>query len=86
MSLIFLRSEIMFKGTVQRDGSGRNWAHSIGLYKRKRRGGFLEKFAHPPSNESPLKYESAYFFSIANYAENIHCALGPPLTIEKRRN
>jgi hypothetical protein len=26
-----------FKGTVQRDGSGRNWAHSIGLNYRERR-------------------------------------------------
>jgi hypothetical protein len=66
----------------------------IDLYERKRRGGFLEKSARPPSSESPLKYESASYFSTANYAisldtvaaENIHCALGPPLAIEKRRN
>jgi hypothetical protein len=42
------------KGTVQRDGSGPNYAHSIDLYKRKRRGGFLEKSPRPPSSESPL--------------------------------
>jgi hypothetical protein len=54
--------------------------------------GVLEKFAHPPSSESPLKHESAYYFSIANYAVNldscgdIHCALGPPFAIENRRN
>ena len=50
--------------------------------------GVLAKFAHPPSSESPLKHESAYYFSIANYAVNldscgdIHCALGPPFAIE----
>ncbi len=54
--------------------------------------GFLEKSARPPSSKSPLKNESASHFSIANYAINldscgdIHCALGPPLTIENRRN
>jgi hypothetical protein len=41
------------------------------LYKRKRRGGFLEKSARPPSSASPLKYESASYFSIANYAINV---------------
>ena len=41
---------------------------------------------------APLKYESPSYFSIANYAVNldscgdIHCALGPPLAIENRRN
>jgi hypothetical protein len=66
--------------------------HSIDLYLQKRRGFFLEKSARPPSSESPLKYESASYFSIANYAINldscgdIHCTLGPPLTIENRRN
>ncbi len=30
-----------------------------------------EKFARPPSSESLLKYESAYDFSIANYAINL---------------
>jgi hypothetical protein len=46
----------------------------------------------PLSSESPLKYESASYFSTANYAINldscgdIHCALGPPLAIENRRN
>jgi hypothetical protein len=38
------------------------------LYERKRRGGFLEKSARPPSSESPLKYESASYFSTANCA------------------
>jgi hypothetical protein len=59
---------------------------------KKRHSGFLEKSARPPSSESPLKYESASYFSFANYAVNldscgdIHCALGPPLAIENRRN
>ncbi len=54
--------------------------------------GFLEKSARPPSSQSPLKYESASYFSTANYAINldrcgdIHCALGPPLAIENRIN
>jgi hypothetical protein len=54
--------------------------------------GFLEKSARHPWSESPLKDESASYFSIANYAINldscgdIHCALGPPLAIENRRN
>ena len=38
------------------------------LYERKCRGGFLEKSARPPSSESHLKYESASYFSTANYA------------------
>ncbi len=33
--------------------------------------GFLEKSAHSPSSESPLKYESASYFSTANYAINL---------------
>jgi hypothetical protein len=37
----------------------------------KRRGGFLEKSANPPSSESPLKYESTSYFSIAIYAINL---------------
>ncbi len=37
----------------------------------KRRGRFLEKSARPPLSESPLKYESASYFSIANYAINL---------------
>jgi hypothetical protein len=59
---------------------------------RKRCGGFLEKSARPPLSENPLKDESVSYFSLANYAINldscgdIHCALGPPLAIEKRRN
>jgi hypothetical protein len=63
----------------------------IDLYLRKRCGGFLEKSARPLSSESPLKYESASYFSTANYAINldscgdIHCALGPPLSIENRK-
>jgi hypothetical protein len=46
-----------------------------------RRGRFLEKSARPPSSENPLKYESAFYFSTANYAiyldscGDIHCAL-----------
>ncbi len=48
---LFCYNETPFKGTVQRDGSGRKEAHSIELYKRKRRGGFLDKFARPPSSE-----------------------------------
>ncbi len=32
---------------------------------------FLEKSARPPSSESPLKYESASYFSIVNYAINL---------------
>ena len=54
--------------------------------------GVLANFARPPSSESPLKDESASYFSLANIAINldscgdIHCALGPPLTIENRRN
>jgi hypothetical protein len=57
-----------------------------------RRIGVLGKFTRPPSSESPLKHESAYYFSIANYTVNldscgdIHCALGPPFAIENRRN
>jgi hypothetical protein len=34
-------------------------------------GGFLEKSACPPSIEGPLKYESASYFSPANYANNL---------------
>jgi hypothetical protein len=41
------------------------------LYERKRRGGFLEKSARPPSSESPLKYDCASYFSIVNYAINL---------------
>jgi hypothetical protein len=50
--------------------------------------GFSEQSARPPSSESPLKNESSSYFSIANYAINldtcgdIHCALGPPLTLK----
>ena len=49
----------------------------------------------PPSSESPLKHESASYCSIANYANyavnldsrgDIHCALGPPFSIENIRN
>ncbi len=40
-------------------------------FLKKRRGGFLEKSARPPSSEGPLKYESASYFSIANYANNL---------------
>ncbi len=67
-------------------------AHPIDLYKKKHPGRFLEKSARPPLSESPLKYESASYSSIANYAINldscpdIHCTLGPPLAIENRRN
>jgi hypothetical protein len=32
---------------------------------------FLEKSARSPSSESPLKYESASYFSTANYAINL---------------
>ncbi len=46
--------------------------HLAGQYlERKRRGRFLEKSARPPSSESPLKYESASYFSPANYAINL---------------
>jgi hypothetical protein len=51
-----LSLNICFKGTVQRDGSSRNKAHSIDLFEWKCRGGFLEKSARPPSSESPSKY------------------------------
>jgi hypothetical protein len=53
----------------------------------KRRGRFLEKSTRPLSSESPLKHESASYFSIANYAVNLdfHCALGPTFTIENGR-
>jgi hypothetical protein len=53
---------------------------------------FLEKSARTPWSESPLKEESSSYFSLANYAINldscgdIHCALGPPLANENRRN
>ncbi len=33
--------------------------------------GVLAEFARPPSIESPLKHESASYFSIANYAVNL---------------
>jgi hypothetical protein len=55
-------------------------------------GGLLEKSARPPSSESPLKDESASYFSLANNAINldscgdIHCPLGPPLANENIRN
>jgi hypothetical protein len=48
--------------------SGSNESSLAPQFKRKRRGGFLEKYALPPSSESPLKYESASYFSTANYA------------------
>jgi hypothetical protein len=41
--------KILFKDTVQRDGSGRHKAHSIGRQNRERHGGFLEKSNRPPS-------------------------------------
>jgi hypothetical protein len=65
---VFAYVSSLLKGTVQRDRSGRNKAHSIDVSERKRRGGFLEKYARPPSSESPLKYESTSYFSTANYA------------------
>ncbi len=37
----------------------------------KHRRGFLEKSARSPSSECPLKYESASYFSTANYAINL---------------
>ncbi len=52
----------------------------------------LEKSACPPSIESPLKHESASYFSTAIYAITLdscgdfHFAHGPPLGIENRRN
>ncbi len=52
----------------------------------------FRKIRPPPSSESPLKYESASCFPIANYVVNldscgdIRCALGPPFVIENRRN
>jgi hypothetical protein len=58
----------------------------------KRRVGFLEKSARPPSSESPLKHESASYFSIVNDAVDsdsrgdIHCALGPLFPIEIRKH
>jgi hypothetical protein len=64
-------------------------AHSIELYERKHRGGFLEKSACPPSSENLLKHDCASYFSIVNYAINLDscgeysCALGSPLALEK---
>ena len=57
-----------------------------------RRIGVLGKFTRPPSSESPLKHESAYYFSIANYTINLDSCgeyslrTWLPLAIEKRRN
>jgi hypothetical protein len=52
----------------------------------------IQNFYGKAKSESPLKYKSASYFSIANYAINldscgdIHCTLGLPLAIENRRN
>jgi hypothetical protein len=39
--------------------------------KERGPGRFLEKFTHPPSSESPLKYKSAFLFLNDNYATNL---------------
>jgi hypothetical protein len=48
--------ESKFKGTVQQDESGRNYAHWIGRHLKREAQKFLEKSTRLPSSESPLKY------------------------------
>jgi hypothetical protein len=66
------------KGTVQRDGSDLNLAHSIGRQLERRRV-FFENSSRPPIYWEPFKVLERLLVFFANYAT--HCALGSNIFI-----